>query len=718
MKPFIAALLSAVALLFAIQTHAQIVYTDVTPDVTTTGTYNLDLDNNGSTDFVIKHTTSTANGGQHCSGSQTNQFLKISPSNGNSVADNTAGYPTNASVYSSIDATTAGWSNTNGQVLRTVTWSCQPVPFGGNNYAWWNATTGAFGGSDGLVTLKLVSSSSTYYGWVRIANNGSSFTVKDYAYNSAASQPILAGQVSENYVTVGTVVSVCCAGGNLSVPFVIHGTFNASNVVTVELSDANGSFTNPVVIGSTVAGVSGSIAATVPAQTAVGNYYRVRVTTTSPARVSYANETNLAVVNLQPSGTIVAYGSTNLCDGNVQLSAPNTYGYTYQWKLNGSNIANANGSSYTATAVGNYTCQISTACASIASNAVAVTSTASVPAITCGLTSVCSGNSTYIVNSSAYTNSFQWKLNGAVIPGATDIGYSTFSAGNYTCVRTNACGSATSNGVSISVNPNPAAAINTTYTSPVCSGTVALNANTGAGLIYQWQAGDTYNYGYYNDIAGATNASYSATTSGTYRVVETNSAGCTATAWTTPSLIEIGLNAYISAYTTTICQGSSNLIELDAIVTSNSPLIFQWYRGGTAISGATNAAYATNNPGSYTVAVTRTTDGCAKTSAAVSLVKVHCRMSEDDDAVNTQLSVYPNPVTNAATISFSVSSAQRVSANVFDVDGRRVATLADGMFDAGDNTLAWDATEVVAGVYFLQVQSAEKILTQKIIISR
>ena len=35
--------------------NAQIVYEDVNPDVTSSGTYNLDVNNNGTVDFVIQH---------------------------------------------------------------------------------------------------------------------------------------------------------------------------------------------------------------------------------------------------------------------------------------------------------------------------------------------------------------------------------------------------------------------------------------------------------------------------------------------------------------------------------------------------------------------------------------------------------------------------------------------------------------------------------------
>ena len=53
---------------------------------------------------------------------------------------------------------------------------------------------------------------------------------------------------------------------------------------------------------------------------------------------------------------------------------------------------------------------------------------------------------------------------------------------------------------------------------------MVLNANTGAGLTYQWQLGGINYTG-----TGATTSSITATTSGVYTVIVTNSSTCSAT---------------------------------------------------------------------------------------------------------------------------------------------------------------------------------------------
>lgn len=84
-------------------------------------------------------------------------------------------------------------------------------------------------------------------------------------------------------------------GASVSVPYTLTGTFTAGNVVTAELSDANGSFASPVSIGTATSVASGTIMATIPAGTATGTGYRIRVKTNTPALTATANTSNISI---------------------------------------------------------------------------------------------------------------------------------------------------------------------------------------------------------------------------------------------------------------------------------------------------------------------------------------------------------------------------------------------------------------------------------------
>ena len=59
---------------------------------------------------------------------------------------------------------------------------------------------------------------------------------------------------------------------------------------------------------------------------------------------------------------------------------------------------------------------------------------------------------------------------------------------------------------------------------------------------------------------------------------------------------------------------------------------------------------------------------------------------------------YPNPFNPSTTISFSVARASRVTLKVYDILGREIATLVDGVVGVGRHDVRWNAS-VAGGVY-------------------
>jgi flagellar hook assembly protein FlgD len=60
-----------------------------------------------------------------------------------------------------------------------------------------------------------------------------------------------------------------------------------------------------------------------------------------------------------------------------------------------------------------------------------------------------------------------------------------------------------------------------------------------------------------------------------------------------------------------------------------------------------------------------------------------------------------------ALVRLGVAHAGRVQVSIYDVAGRRVRTLADRVFPAGEHTLQWDGTDdagakAARGVYFIR----------------
>ncbi len=82
------------------------------------------------------------------------------------------------------------------------------------------------------------------------------------------------------------------------------------------------------------------------------------------------------------------------------------------------------------------------------------------------------------------------------------------------------------------------------------------------------------------------------------------------------------------------------------------------------------------------------------------------------------LAVSPNPVSGSSVIYFFLEQSENVSLKMFDVNGRLVSTLADKIFNAGENELVWNAGEVNAGIYFLRMETASYSENRKLIVAK
>jgi len=86
---------------------------------------------------------------------------------------------------------------------------------------------------------------------------------------------------------------------------------------------------------------------------------------------------------------------------------------------------------------------------------------------------------------------------------------------------------------------------------------------------------------------------------------------------------------------------------------------------------------------------------------------------------------FPNPFRagRPATLNLALADEERVVAEVFDVAGRRVASLLDGVLPPGNHRLQWDGRgddgrDQSAGVYFLKLRAADGDRTRKLVLVR
>ena len=225
-----------------------------------------------------------------------------------------------------------------------------------------------------------------------------------------------------------------------------------------------------------------------------------------------------------------------------------------------------------------------------------------------------------------------------------------------------------------------------------CQGGSVILTASHSGTFLQWKKNGV-------NIAGATGTTYTATKTGDY-TCQTSSICGTGTS----VLIHITVNKNPSASistggATTFCAGGS-------VTLSETPIggsTYQWYKGPTAITGATSTTYIATTTGNYKCKVTKTATGCFKNSNTIT-VSVPCR--EENNAVENTFSIFPNPVFNFITIETDFATEKTLY--ITDAFGQIMQKII-----TSENIINIDLQNIASGIYFIKVEDGINSVTKK-----
>lgn len=89
----------------------------------------------------------------------------------------------------------------------------------------------------------------------------------------------------------------------------------------------------------------------------------------------------------------------------------------------------------------------------------------------------------------------------------------------------------------------------------------------------------------------------------------------------------------------------------------------------------------------------------------------------------TMLPNYPNPVSSTTELRFSLSGASKANVSVYGIDGSKISTLVDGMLDAGNHAVTWNAVDasgnaLLNGTYFVKLTVGEASVSRRLNVVR
>jgi hypothetical protein len=153
---------------------------------------------------------------------------------------------------------------------------------------------------------------------------------------------------------------------------------------------------------------------------------------------------------------------------------------------------------------------------------------------------------------------------------------------------------------------------------------------------------------------------------------------------------------------------TTTVTGLDIMSNESSATSYQWLNcgDGSTIAGATSQTYTAIANGDYEVEITSGT--CVDTSECQTISGVGIDETNGVEVVE----IYPNP-SNGNITSDLGNNTNIVSITVIDINGKTVTSET-----TSNDMLSLDLTEVENGIYFVQINTSNDVITKKISIRK
>jgi hypothetical protein len=393
----------------------------------------------------------------------------------------------------------------------------------------------------------------------------------------------------------------------------------------------------------------------------------------------FESDTAAVFVNPLPAQTLG--NDTSICSSNAPIVISGPSGpYSYLWQDTTTN------QSLSISSTGIYSVLVTDTVTTCFSNDTVVITVNATPAPALGNdTAICSANAPLVLAAPSGPFSYQWQDN------TSTVTYSVNSTAVYSVLVTDSVtGCAASDSISVTVNATPVVALGNDTT--FCGTSIVLSGPSG-NLSYNW-------------TPAASTQTITATTSGNYALVATDTAtGCSGS-----DNINVVINN-LPVVTLSLPFDTACTTDGPRQLTGGSPASGGIWNGPGVGAGAFNAN--TLSPGTYTITYTYTDiNGC--TNQASDLVVVDpCVGIEEQTAIST-VTLFPNPNNGMFTLTMKGADYSEMSIEVLTVQGQILwSDMASNV--QGDVNRQLDLTNYANGIYYVRVVADGKTFIQKVV---
>ena len=150
---------------------------------------------------------------------------------------------------------------------------------------------------------------------------------------------------------------------------------------------------------------------------------------------------------------------------------------------------------------------------------------------------------------------------------------------------------------------------------------------------------------------------------------------------------------------------------------------YSWDFGDGSSSSEVHPVHNYISPGKYTVTLTVSGPTGTVNTKKVNLVRVQTSTAiaegSNEAPARFELSQnYPNPFNPTTDITFHIDRMRLVHLSVYDILGRKVATLVDDVMGPGSYTVRWDASRFASGTYFCRLEAGSANQSKKVLLMK
>ncbi|HRH08711.1 MAG TPA: CotH kinase family protein [Bacteroidia bacterium] len=295
-----------------------------------------------------------------------------------------------------------------------------------------------------------------------------------------------------------------------------------------------------------------------------------------------------------PKTFVQANDSLAFCyGGNGILQAYSDSTYLYQWFKNDTLLVGADSSSLQVDAAGSYILKVQNANCTVYDTVQVVFNSNPTPVIAGDSNLVlCAGTSYQLKVAQGISYTYQWMKDSTILAGATNYKYIVSDSGKYSVVVNLGACQGHSNTIQVSIHALPQSEIFASDTTSFCENeSVYLFSSSNPEYTYQW-----YKNG--SALLGQNDTGYTATQSGNYTLVTTDSLCLKASNAISVSVKPLPDNSIGISGSTHLCSGDSVLLSAYSGINYN----YQWYKNGAAL-GLGNAQLLLADSGFYSLRV-------------------------------------------------------------------------------------------------------------------